>query len=164
MPRPSNSEARRAQITRALMKVMAKRGYDGASVADIAKAAKLTPGLVHYHFESKQEILLELLASLVARHEAGLEARLAALDDAWVDSTKLDSTKLAAAFKDHWLGDASDDELTRLLYFAELKYELVEDYRGEFVQVDNPNLASAAMSALMGAVQSEREHRRYRRS
>ena len=75
MPRPSNTEERQAQITGALMKVMAKRGYDGASVADIAKAARLTPGLVHYHFKSKQEILLAALRDLVARHDANLEVK-----------------------------------------------------------------------------------------
>ena len=47
-----------------------------ASIGDIAKAARLTPGLVHYHFKSKQEILLEALRELVARHEANLDARL----------------------------------------------------------------------------------------
>jgi len=76
MPRPSNTEERRAQITEALMRVMAKRGYDGASVAGIAKAAQLTPGLVHYHFGNKQEILLSALHDLVARHDKNLEARL----------------------------------------------------------------------------------------
>jgi TetR/AcrR family transcriptional repressor of bet genes len=77
MARPSNTEERRLQITGALVKVMAKRGYDGASVADIAKAARLTPGLVHYHFDTKQEILLEALRDLVARHNRRLEERIA---------------------------------------------------------------------------------------
>jgi TetR/AcrR family transcriptional repressor of bet genes len=77
MPRPSNTEERRLQITGALVKVMAKRGYDGASVADIAKAARLTPGLVHYHFDTKQEILLEALSDLVTRHDRRLEERIA---------------------------------------------------------------------------------------
>src|SRR5260221_6015210 len=77
MPRPSNTEERQAQITGALMKVMAKRGYDGASIADIAKAAHLTPGLVHYHFKNKQQILLAALRRLVVRHDVNLEARLA---------------------------------------------------------------------------------------
>src|SRR5690242_8084135 len=76
MPRPSNTEERRAQITGALMKVMARSGYDGASIADIAEAAHLTPGLVHYHFKNKQEILLAALHELVARHRERLEARL----------------------------------------------------------------------------------------
>jgi TetR/AcrR family transcriptional repressor of bet genes len=55
---------------------MAKHGYDGASVTDVAKAAKLTPGLIHYHFKNKEEILLAVLAELVTQHEARLEARL----------------------------------------------------------------------------------------
>src|SRR5262245_55941814 len=76
MGRPSNTDERRLQITGALVKVMSKRGYDGASVADIAKAAKLTPGLVHYHFDNKQEILLAALRDLVARHDTRLEARV----------------------------------------------------------------------------------------
>lgn len=76
MARPSNTEERQTQITGALMKVMAKRGYDGASIADIAKAARLTPGLVHYHFKSKQQILLAALRDLVTHHDANLEARL----------------------------------------------------------------------------------------
>jgi TetR/AcrR family transcriptional regulator, transcriptional repressor of bet genes len=76
MPRPSNTEKRRAQITEALMKVMARHGYGGASVADIAAAAHLTPGLIHYHFKNKQEILLCALHALVARHDENLEEQL----------------------------------------------------------------------------------------
>jgi len=79
MARPSNTDERRAQITRGLIEVMSKRGYDGASIADIAKAARLTPGLVHYHFENKRGILLAALHELVTRHDANLEARLAPL-------------------------------------------------------------------------------------
>jgi TetR/AcrR family transcriptional regulator, transcriptional repressor of bet genes len=78
MARPSNTEERKAQITSALVKVMAKHGYAGASIADIAKSARLTPGLVHYHFKSKHEILLTVLSELVSSREARLEARLIA--------------------------------------------------------------------------------------
>lgn len=77
MARPSNTAQRRQQIASGLIKVMARQGYDGAAVSDIAKAAKLTPGLVHYHFGSKQEILLAALDSLSAGHLARLDARLA---------------------------------------------------------------------------------------
>jgi TetR/AcrR family transcriptional repressor of bet genes len=77
MPRPTNTEERRAQIAGALLQVMAKRGFEGASIAGIAKAAHLTQGLVHYHFRDKQEILLVALRRLVARHDAGLAERMA---------------------------------------------------------------------------------------
>ncbi len=64
MPRPSNTDARREQIVLGLQRVMAVRGYEKATIAAIAQAAELTPGLVHYHFKNKQQILLELLARL----------------------------------------------------------------------------------------------------
>ncbi|MFC1705663.1 TetR/AcrR family transcriptional regulator [Planctomycetota bacterium] len=76
MPRPSNTSKRRTQIARALIQVMAERGYDGASIAGIARTAGLTPGLVHYHFKNKEEILLLALGNLVEDHTARLEAQL----------------------------------------------------------------------------------------
>lgn len=64
MPRPSNTEIRRAQIVQALLKVMAAKGYEKASVQTIAEAAGLTPGLIHYHFNTKQDILVALTGSI----------------------------------------------------------------------------------------------------
>lgn len=65
MARTPNTQERRKQIVLALQEVMAKQGYDGSSIQDIAAAAGLAPGLVHYHFKTKQEILLALLEHLV---------------------------------------------------------------------------------------------------
>ena len=55
---------------------MAKQGYDGASIADIAAAAGLSSGLVHYHFRNKLEILVALAADLREQHEQILAAAL----------------------------------------------------------------------------------------
>ena len=77
MGRPSNTEQRRQQIATGMIKVMAKHGYDGAVIGDIAKAAHLTPGLVHYHFADKEEILLAALDTLAAKHLARLDERQA---------------------------------------------------------------------------------------
>ena len=67
MPRPSNTEPRRQQIVDGLLCVMAEKSYEKATIASIARAAKLTPGVVHYHFNSKQEILLELTRQLAEK-------------------------------------------------------------------------------------------------
>lgn len=78
--RPPNRDERRRVIAEALQRVMARRGYDGASVALVAKEAGLTPGLVHYHFADKEEILHELLERLVSAHLERLERHLATVD------------------------------------------------------------------------------------
>src|SRR5688500_13215478 len=83
MPRPSNTAERRAQIVQAMLEVMAKSGYDGASIASIAEAAGLAPGLVHYHFQDKLEILLALGEELVSRVKKRYLRRRSAARDDW---------------------------------------------------------------------------------
>jgi TetR/AcrR family transcriptional repressor of bet genes len=119
MARPSNTEQRRAQITAALVKVMAKRGYDGASVSEVAKAARLAPGLVHYHFKTKHEILLAVLQELSERHLVGLEARLAEVAG--------DAQAELSAFIDYHLGLGADVAPERLACWILLSGEALRD-------------------------------------
>ena len=79
MPRTSNTEARRAQITGALLAVIARHGYDKATVQAIAAQAGLAPGLIHYHFGNKQEILVSLMDAMA---RAAHQRYLAVLGDA----------------------------------------------------------------------------------
>ncbi len=83
MARPSNRALRRAQIVSALAELMAERGYDGASIGAIAKRAGLAPGLVHYHFGSKQEILVALVESMATALRERMELRVRPTDNAW---------------------------------------------------------------------------------
>lgn len=76
MPRPSNTARRRQEIVHGLQRLMATRGYERTSVARIARAAGLTPGLIHYHFDSKQEILLALVERIRQVVRERLERRL----------------------------------------------------------------------------------------
>ena len=64
MARSSNTEARRAEITGALLAVIARHGYEKATIQAIAAQAGLAPGLIHYHFKNKQEILVSLIAAM----------------------------------------------------------------------------------------------------
>jgi TetR/AcrR family transcriptional repressor of bet genes len=64
MSRKSNSEQRRQEIVFALLATMAEHGYEKATIQAIAQKAMLTPGLIHYHFKSKEEILLHLVRFL----------------------------------------------------------------------------------------------------
>lgn len=64
MPRKPNTELRRQQIVDGLLKTVATQGYAGATVQAIAVASGLAPGLIHYHFRDKREILVALVDQL----------------------------------------------------------------------------------------------------
>ena len=81
MARPSNTQARRQQIADALIRVMSRHGYHEASIAKVAKEAKLAAGLVLYHFESKEAILLDAVESLSTGLDRRYRARLAQAGD-----------------------------------------------------------------------------------
>lgn len=66
MSRKSNTEQRRQEIVFALLSVMAEQGYEKATILAIAKKAELAPGLIHYHFKSKGEILVALVKFLAS--------------------------------------------------------------------------------------------------
>lgn len=72
-----STEERREEIVDALLRVMADQGYAKATIQRIADEAGLTAGLIHYHFKSKQEILLALLEQLTELQ--------ASRNDAWVN-------------------------------------------------------------------------------
>jgi len=75
MPRKPNTELRRQQIVAGLLKTIATQGYTGATVQAIAAAAGLAPGLVHYHFHDKREILVTLVDQLTGYASQRFQAR-----------------------------------------------------------------------------------------
>jgi len=64
MARSSNTTQRRGEIVKALQTVIASHGYERATVQLIAAQAGLSPGLIHYHFRDKREILIALIGVL----------------------------------------------------------------------------------------------------
>ncbi|MCP5059284.1 MAG: TetR family transcriptional regulator [bacterium] len=77
MSRPQNTQQRRSEIIGGLARVMADRGYAKATIQAIAQEAGLTPGLIHYHFQNKQEILLALIERLASVVRSRLDAEAA---------------------------------------------------------------------------------------
>ncbi|GAA1683702.1 TetR/AcrR family transcriptional regulator [Fodinicola feengrottensis] len=57
MPRPSVEVERRQQILDATCAVIAKSGLQQLRVADVATAAGVSTGTVHYYFETKKELV-----------------------------------------------------------------------------------------------------------
>ncbi|MBK8020587.1 MAG: TetR/AcrR family transcriptional regulator [Chloroflexi bacterium] len=52
------------------VRLIGEKGYDGASIGDIAAAVNVTKGAVYYHFASKEEFVLEIIRQ---RTQANIE-------------------------------------------------------------------------------------------
>jgi AcrR family transcriptional regulator len=61
-------EQRRELILRGARELLAARGYERMSMADVATAAGVTPAVIYDHFDSKAQLVIELLE----RHTAEL--------------------------------------------------------------------------------------------
>ena len=83
MGRPSNTAQRKQEIVEALLQVMANVGYEKASIQSIAKQAGLAPGLIHYHFKTKQDILIAAIHWIATSAEQRLLAMLNDARDPW---------------------------------------------------------------------------------
>ncbi len=73
-PQSPDYDKRRDAILAAAARLYARRGFQGASVADLAKACKTSKSLIYHYFPSKEDILYEVMAThldaLVAAAEA----------------------------------------------------------------------------------------------
>jgi AcrR family transcriptional regulator len=58
-------EARRSQIVETAIKTIAQQGISQASLAEIARAAGCSKGVISYHFNGKDELIEEILSSLL---------------------------------------------------------------------------------------------------
>jgi len=57
----------------AAYRLLAEKGYDSATMKEIAGAAGVAPGLIHYYFTSKDELLREVLMEAGERYVKTVE-------------------------------------------------------------------------------------------
>lgn len=62
--RKASRETRRQQLIEATIDSLAKRGYSDTTLADVAVGAGLSRGIVNFHFESKENLLVATLQFL----------------------------------------------------------------------------------------------------
>ena len=65
--RPTVSEPRRDEIMAAAKKVFAHNGFDGTTIADVAKQADLPFDVVYQYFDSKDALFEALIGQLAHR-------------------------------------------------------------------------------------------------
>ncbi|MGN7469412.1 TetR/AcrR family transcriptional regulator [Brevibacillus sp. SAFN-007a] len=80
----AKTEAKRAFLIEQATICLAEKGYAHVSLRDIAKASGVSLGILHYYFASKEELMLEVIASYKERFIAELEREvMAAPLDGW---------------------------------------------------------------------------------
>jgi AcrR family transcriptional regulator len=62
--------ARRAQIIRCAVEAIAELGYERASLAEIAKRARVSKSVISYYFAGKDELIEQVVADIYARGAA----------------------------------------------------------------------------------------------
>ena len=78
--RSTSNEGGRERILAAALQAFAFRGYDGASTAEIARAAGVTQPLIHYHFASKEALWKAAVSAAMAQTMQPLVDAAAAAD------------------------------------------------------------------------------------
>jgi AcrR family transcriptional regulator len=113
------SRSPRAVILETATQLFGERGYNGASMRDIAKAVGILPGSLYAHISSKEAILLEIIESGVDRFLGAVE-RIDAMDVA-------PDERLRLAVREHLLIVAENPQRTHIV-FHQWRF-LGEDHR-----------------------------------
>jgi len=162
--RKASKEVRRQQLIEATIDSLAKRGYAETTMADVADGAGLSRGIVNFHFESKEKLLvatLQYMADEYADHwtaaleKAGLSAasRLWALVRADFDR-KITTKRKLAAWCAFW-GEAKSRPTYQALCGArDARYQqifegLVTEMKKEAGYGFEPKAVTLALCAMM---------------
>ncbi|ADB48690.1 TetR/AcrR family transcriptional regulator [Conexibacter woesei] len=159
-PSPVDHDARREQLTRVLLALVAERGLEGASVRAVASAAGVSIGTVQHYFRSKDEMLLFAFrqtgsdlterAERIARRALSVRAAIRGilLELLPLDARREAEARVGIAFAAHAMtaprlaGVLRDD-------LDELRRELADAFAQAKV-ADPPQAASAAMALVDG--------------
>jgi len=93
--RKASKETRRLQLIEATIDSLAKRGYSDTTMADVADGAGLSRGIVNFHFESKEKLLVATLQHMAEEYAAHWRG---ALDRAGDDPARRLAAVVAADF------------------------------------------------------------------
>jgi AcrR family transcriptional regulator len=74
--RKASKETRRQQLIEATIDSLAKRGYSETTLADVADGAGLSRGIVNFHFESKEKLLIATLQYMADEYAGHWNAAL----------------------------------------------------------------------------------------
>ncbi len=101
---------RREQLVDCAIDAIVERGFQGASVAEVAQRAGVSKGVVTYHFAAKDDLIFAAVARIFGSITAALESRLRGTSpetfvadyiNAWVDYYATE-TRYVLAIREIW--------------------------------------------------------------
>jgi AcrR family transcriptional regulator len=88
MNRAQKRAANQTRLLEAAQRVFTERGYDGASVSEIAAESGLSNGALYYNFANKQELFLALMDERIAALTSQLETVFSAKESGRSDTAQ----------------------------------------------------------------------------
>ena len=88
MPKKNGSD-KRIQILEALNRCLQNKPFDKTSIKDIARAADVNHGLLHYYFKSKEDILIQYIDYVIDHYRNMVKERFSDKELEGIDKKKL---------------------------------------------------------------------------
>jgi AcrR family transcriptional regulator len=161
-------KARRRQIVETAIRTIADCGYSRASLAEIARQAGISKGVISYHFAGKEDLIEEILSRLLREPAEFVKQQVDACDSAL---EKLQAYVRAnfefmkehrtgyVALVDLWGGRGSSrgrNRLDAVAYGPSRHYlsHILEtgQERGEFRKLSPPTIASVIQASIDGVM------------
>ena len=136
-PRPSrqSSQERQASLIQAATRLFAKKGFNGTTTKEIARAAGISEALVFKHFPTKHALYAAILAEKVTVNEL-----LSAVEES---AKKRDDRRVFTLIAGYRIRPGVDPTLLRLLLFSALEgHELSDMFFSKHHKVFYDHLAA----------------------
>lgn len=165
-------EARRGEILAAAKKVFARKGYHGTTIAEIAKAARLSYGSIYWYFDSKDALFHELMETegqslrrhvteaLTTTPAAGApDAPFRAAVRATFEFFEADRALVKLLFRDSYaLGDRFEKHLFGIYegFIGDIEEIVADASRRGIIADYPPRMVAFSVAALVGQIAHRR--------
>lgn len=168
VPSPNHLDKRR-QIVEAAKAILLSSGWGACSSREIAKATGLNKGLIHYYFNSVDEIadaaMADLLDELMARIRAAADAHTDPNERFWAVVEEYlaafgDESQLTLLWFEWWTRETREGRLSRVEAVQDGLIDLLAELLGDVGGSPAATRARALFSYVIGALVRQTIHRR----
>jgi AcrR family transcriptional regulator len=168
----TEKQGRRTDILAAAKKVFARKGYHATTIADIAKAAKLSYGSIYWYFDSKEALFHALVeaegqalrdhvteALLVTPARVSPDAPFRAAVRTTFEFFESDRALVKLLFRDSYaLGDRFERHLFGIFeaFIGDIEVIVADAQRRGLIVEAPPRMVACSVAALVGQIAHRR--------